>query len=93
MGNVDKNLAKNVIQLRKKKGWTQAMLAEFIDVSQYTVSLIEAHKTWPGIKLIRKLAKAFEIDEEELFISRTWLEKNPTKQELLDFIEKHLFLR
>ncbi|MFY8206494.1 MAG: helix-turn-helix transcriptional regulator [Arenimonas sp.] len=56
-----------VRQLREQYGWSQADLAERLDVSRQTVNAIETEKYDPSIKLAFKLARLFELPIETIF--------------------------
>ena len=56
-----------VRQLRGQFGWSQAELAERLDVSRQTVNAIETEKYDPSIKLAFKLARLFELPIETIF--------------------------
>lgn len=56
-----------VRQLREQYGWSQAELAERLDVSRQTVNAIETEKYDPSIKLAFKLARLFELPIEAIF--------------------------
>lgn len=53
--------------LREQYGWSQAELAERLDVSRQTVNAIETEKYDPSIKLAFKLAHLFELPIEAIF--------------------------
>jgi putative transcriptional regulator len=57
-----------VRQLREQFGWSQAELAERLDVSRQTVNAIETEKYDPSIKLAFKLARLFELPIETIFL-------------------------
>ena len=56
-----------VRQLREQFGWSQADLAERLEVSRQTVNAIETEKYDPSIKLAFKLARLFELPIETIF--------------------------
>jgi putative transcriptional regulator len=53
--------------LRAERGWTQADLAERLDVSRQTIVSIEKGKYDPSLPLAFKLAKLFEMPIEDVF--------------------------
>jgi putative transcriptional regulator len=57
-----------VKQLRDQFGWSQAELADRLEVSRQTVNAIETEKYDPSIKLAFKLAKLFELPIESIFL-------------------------
>jgi putative transcriptional regulator len=59
---------KNLIrELRAGRGWSQAHLAELLDVSRQTVIAIETGKYDPSLPLAFSLSKLFEQPIEAIF--------------------------
>jgi len=59
---------KNAIRdLRAARGWSQAHLAELLDVSRQTVIAIETGRYDPSLPLAFALAKLFEQPIESIF--------------------------
>ncbi|MFS2021061.1 helix-turn-helix transcriptional regulator [Massilia sp. CT11-108] len=59
---------KNTIRdLRATRGWSQAHLAELLDVSRQTVIAIETGRYDPSLPLAFALAKLFEQPIETIF--------------------------
>lgn len=54
-------------QLRAEYGWSQAVLAEQLDVSRQTVNAIENEKYDPSLPLAFKIAEVFALTIEEIF--------------------------
>jgi len=54
--------------LRAEKGWSQADLAEKLNVSRQTVNAIETEKYNPSLPLAFKIAEVFELKIEEIFV-------------------------
>ena len=54
-------------ELRADKGWSQADLAEKLDVSRQTVNSIEVEKYDPSLPLALKIARLFKLSVEEIF--------------------------
>lgn len=54
--------------LRAEKDWTQADLAERLEVSRQTVNAIEKGKYDPSLPLAFRLARIFEKPIEEIFM-------------------------
>ncbi len=54
-------------ELRTAREWSQAHLAELLDVSRQTVNAIETGKYDPSLPLAFRLARLFEMKIEELF--------------------------
>jgi len=53
--------------LRAERGWTQADLAQRLEVSRQTIVSIEKGKYDPSLPLAFKLAQLFELRIEEVF--------------------------
>jgi putative transcriptional regulator len=54
--------------LREARGWSQAHLAERLDVSRQTVNAIETGKYDPSLPLAFRLARLFGEPIESIFI-------------------------
>jgi putative transcriptional regulator len=53
--------------LRAERDWTQAQLAELLEVSRQTVNAIETGKYDPSLPLAFKLARLFGLAIEDIF--------------------------
>ena len=53
--------------LRAERDWTQARLAEELDVSRQTVNAIEKGKCDPSLTLAFKISRVFALRIEEIF--------------------------
>ena len=53
--------------LRAERDWSQADLAERLEVSRQSVNAIETGKFDPSLSLAFKLARLFEMRIEEIF--------------------------
>ena len=53
--------------LRAERGWSQASLADLLDVSRQTVNAIEVGKYDPSLPLAFKIAKVFGLAIEQVF--------------------------
>jgi putative transcriptional regulator len=57
-------------ELRARKAWSQAELAERLAVSRQTINAIETEKYDPSLPLAFKIARQFKCRIEEIFESR-----------------------
>ena len=55
--------------LRAERGWSQADLAEKLDVSRQTVNAIETEKYDPSLPLAFKISELFGMRIKEIFIA------------------------
>jgi putative transcriptional regulator len=53
--------------LRAERDWTQARLAEELDVSRQTINAIETGKFEPSLTLAFRAARLFKMRIEEIF--------------------------
>ena len=54
-------------ELRAERGWSQADLAEHLDVARQSVNAIETGKYDPSLPLAFKLARLFQLPIESIF--------------------------
>ena len=59
-------LARNIKAERYRKNYTQSQLAEKVNVSEITISLLERGLQTPSVFLVYDIAKTLEIDINEL---------------------------
>jgi putative transcriptional regulator len=57
----------SIRQLRAQRGWSQAELAELLDVSRQTVNAIETGRYDPSLPLAFAIAKLFALPIESIF--------------------------
>ena len=67
MDNIKVLFGKKIKEYRKKKGLTQAMLAEAVGVDDKHISCIEGGKNFPSADLIARIANFLEIEPKNLF--------------------------
>jgi transcriptional regulator with XRE-family HTH domain len=60
-------LSQSIKRYRQRKGWSQAKLAERMDISTNYLSDIESKRGWVSAASLVKLANALEIEVFELF--------------------------
>jgi putative transcriptional regulator len=54
--------------LRAERNWTQAQLAERLDVSRQTVNALETGRYDPSLSLAFKIARLFDRRIEDVFL-------------------------
>jgi putative transcriptional regulator len=54
--------------LRAERNWSQAELAERLEVSRQTINAVETGKYDPSLPLAFKIAHLFEMTIEQIFI-------------------------
>jgi putative transcriptional regulator len=57
----------NLRDLRAERGWSQAHLADLLEVSRQTVNAIETERYDPSLPLAFTIAKLFELSIEAIF--------------------------
>ena len=62
----NKLFARNLKAERYRKGITQSQLAELVDVSESTVSLLERGLQTPSVFLVYDIAKVLSVEINEL---------------------------
>lgn len=70
MKHVNLILGKNIQAMRRKNGWSQAVLAERLGVTPQAVSKWEQSKTAPDLSLLPKIASVFACRIDDLFESQ-----------------------
>ena len=60
------NIGTKIIELRKTKGWSQADLADKIEVSRVIVGKYERNEAAPSIDIAKKMADTFGISLDYL---------------------------
>jgi putative transcriptional regulator len=58
-------------QLRAEHGWSQAQLAELLDVSRQTINAIETGRYDPSLPLAFSISKLFSQSIESIFTPDT----------------------
>ncbi|KRC86091.1 hypothetical protein D3C87_437400 [compost metagenome] len=57
----------SIRELRAERGWSQAALAERLDVSRQTVNAIETGRYDPSLPLAFAIARVFQTTIESIF--------------------------
>ncbi|MBK9117806.1 MAG: helix-turn-helix transcriptional regulator [Betaproteobacteria bacterium] len=56
-------------ELRAARGWSQATLADLLDVSRQTVNAIETGRYDPSLPLAFAIARVFDTSIEAIFLT------------------------
>ena len=67
---MDDRLENRLREERTRRGYTQAQLAELVNVSRKTINTVENGIFIPSTVLALRLAKALDTTVEELFLLR-----------------------
>jgi transcriptional regulator with XRE-family HTH domain len=100
MTNLREIFAHNLKQKRQNSGFSQAKLAEMLNVSTHHIATIETARNYPTLDLVERMANALDIEIYELFInplsSHEEMERlyqsvaKNIEQVVADAIDKHL---
>jgi len=69
MTNLREIFAHNLKKYRQNSGFTQAKLAEKVNVSTHHIAMIEIARNYPAMELVELLADVLDIEIYELFIN------------------------
>ncbi len=69
------SIAKNIKMIRKKKGWTQQQMADFLFVTRQTVSNWENGRALPDLETIEQISEKLGVDSRYLLYGRLNEEK------------------
>ena len=69
MVNLREIIALNLKEQRRKSGFTQAQLAEKVNVSTHHIARIETARDYPRLELIDRIANVLNIEVYQLFIN------------------------
>ena len=67
MSETRKNIADNIVKLRKEKHWTQAELADHLNYSDKAISKWERGESTPDADSLLELAKLFNVTVDYFF--------------------------
>ena len=62
---------KNILrELRTERGWSQADLADRLEVSRQTINAIETGRYAPSLQLAFKISRQFKLKIEDIFVAK-----------------------
>ena len=99
MNSLRKIFAANLVKNRRKCGFSQAKLAEIVNVSTHHIAMIELTRNFPASELIERIANALHVEIYELFTEETHFQnmqfeqlrneiRGDMQKLLADFLEK-----
>jgi len=68
MTNIKEHLGSNIRRYRTQLGFSQAKLAEMVNMATNYLGLVENGKKFPSSEMIERIAAALEKDTTDLFI-------------------------
>ena len=71
MARLQDIFVKNLKKHRRKSGFTQAQLAEKVNVSTHHIGMIELSRNYPTLALVERITDALGIEVYELFIGKS----------------------
>lgn len=84
-----KEIGNRIKKYRKQKGFTQAQLAEIIDISTIHMSHLETGSVATSLECMIKVCNALEVSPDDLLIGEFELNNNATIKQLTE-ITKNL---
>ncbi len=87
MSNIKILFGKKVKEYRKKRGYTQAGLAELVNVDDKHISCIEGGKNFPSPDLIDRLSRALKVEPKDFFEFYHLDESENLKNEIIQMLE------
>lgn len=88
MANIKILFGRKIKEYRKRKGYTQAQLAELVNVDDKHISCIESGKNFPSPDLIERFAQALSVEPKDLFEFYYLQETKDLKSEIVLMLEK-----
>lgn len=73
--NIRKMFGLNVKKYRKRKGYSQEKLAEFVDLGDKSISPIEIGRSFIAIDKLEKLCEVLEVEPYQLFLSSDYADE------------------
>lgn len=90
--DVKTNIAKNIVELRKRKKWTQAELAERINYTDKAVSKWERGESTPDVEVLYKMSDLFGVTVDFFFHEYSLENMKKYKQQKSNFVTKMAIL-
>src|SRR5574344_1335539 len=88
MGKIKKLFGRKIKEYRKEHGFTQAQLAELVNVDDKHISCIESGKNFPSPDLIERLATALKIEPKDLFEFYYLQDETDLKSDIIKMLDE-----
>jgi transcriptional regulator with XRE-family HTH domain len=88
--NAEILLGRRIRKLRTEKGWTQQELGDHADVNYKFIGEIERGQQNPSLKVLEKIAIAFDVELQQLFHLETAITDRKEIEELIKQILKKI---
>lgn len=89
MENVEKFLGQNIKKYRKARGFTQAELAEALEIDFKYLSRLETGIATPSIRILDKMSDVLKVEVAQLFDFSEQKDEKTLRKELLNKIETY----
>lgn len=86
--NIKILFGRKIKELRKKYNYTQAHLAELVNVDDKHISCIESGKNFPSADLIERLANALKVEPKDLFEFYHLQNSDDLKKDIFKMIDR-----
>jgi len=87
LNNIKILFGRKIRELRKKRSFTQARLAELTGVDDKHISCIESGKNFPSSDLIERLSRALGVEIKELFEFYHLQDSENLKKNIITMVE------
>lgn len=88
MSNLKYLFGKKIKEYRKKHSYTQAQLAELVNVDDKHISCIESGKNFPSPDLIERLSVALNVEPKDFFEFYYLQNSSDLKKDIISMLEK-----
>lgn len=83
MGQIKRILGNNIRRLRNSHGWTQAYLADVLELTPSFLTLVESGQRGMSLEVIESTADVFRVPIASLFIDHDGSDEGKSEQMIL----------
>lgn len=87
MSNIKILFGRKIKEFRKLKHYTQAQLAELVNVDDKHISCIESGKNFPSPELIERFSRALSVEPKDLFEFYYLQDSKDLKTDIISMLE------